>query len=154
MKKVILSIIMLFSLILSFVSGLFVQKMINKKNTFNNKIDKIERICLDNSSSNSEMINCCDKAKKEWQKEISKYLNLLEEKTTKEQYQLIKDNNELWWNLYQSDEKIINEFIINHGGTLYYQLGISDETELIKNRAQFLKWIYDIHTDDILNTSN
>ena len=73
----------------------------------------------------------------------------MEQSTTKEQFKLIKDSQNLWLQLNKKDNVIINEFIFNHGGTMYFDIAASDYEELIKNRAEFLKWVYEIHTDKI-----
>ncbi len=73
--------------------------------------------------------------------------------TTNEQYKLIENSQNSWTDQKQNDNNIINEFIFNHGGTMYFDVAASDYEEIIKNRAEFLKQIYLIHTDQITNSS-
>ncbi len=179
MKKLIIVLISLLLLLSSFALGFFVKKSIddkkytnliaenkklkaevklinelnNKLTNFDNPIDINEQSCIYKTDNAADSRNCIYYATKEWEKEIDKYIKLLEQSTTKEQYKLIKDSQNLWLQQSKKDNDIINEFIFNHGGTMYFDIAASDYEELIKNRAEFLKWVYKIHTDRIPDNS-
>ena len=116
---------------------------------YKHPIDIKEKKCIEKVDNAADIRNCVYLAAEEWEKEINKYIKLLEQSTTKEQFKLIKDSQNLWLQQSKKDNDIINEFIFNHGGTIYYDIAAGDYEELIKNRAEFLKWVYEIHTDKI-----
>lgn len=175
MKKFILILISIFLLSSSFIFGFFVKKSIDDKKyssweterknlkdqikfledlnakltNSDNPIDQKTKECIKKTTNSTDVRSCVYVATEEWEKEINKYLLLLKESTTSEQYKLIKASQNAWINQKQNDNNIINEFVFNHGGTLYYDLAAGDYEEIIKNRAEFLKWIYDVHTDKI-----
>ena len=178
MKKLLYCFIITLLCILSFLTGFFVKKSVDEKlfkhfkteinnlkdeNKFindlndkllnnNNPIPEKEKKCLDKASSTADSLNCSYIAEKEWENEILKSLELLKQSMTEEQYKIIKDNQYLWIKQNKSNNEIINKFIFNHSGTMYYQLAVSDIVELKKQRAEFLNWIYKIHTDKITNS--
>ena len=179
MKKFVIICISLFLLLSSFALGFFVKKSVddNKYSNFieenkklkeevkqleelndkltnsDNPIDIKEKKCIEKVDNAADIRNCVYSAADEWEKEIDKYIKLLEQSTTKEQYKLIKDSQDLWLIQSKKDNDIINEFIFNHGGTMYYDIAAGDYEELIKNRAEFLKWVYEIHTDKMPDNS-
>ena len=178
MKKNIILFILIFSILLSFIFGFFVKKYmddkrINKlkaeqirlKNEYkfikelneqllnSNAIEKRERECIERSISTDDSIKCTYIAEQEWDNEISRYLELLKKSMTTKEYKLIENNYKIWQKQNQSDNEIIKNFIFNHGGTMYYQLAASDYSELKKQRAEFFKWIYNVYTDNIPNSS-
>ena len=159
MKKGLLILFFVFLLSCVFFCGVLIGEFLTK-NQFKNiqvnnislntkfLIDKKENECLQNAENSVDMLKCSAVAKEEWKIEILKNLKLLENLLPKEEYILIKNNQEEWVLQNKRDEKIIDVFIRNQGGSLYQQLAISDETEEIKNRALFLKWIYDIQYEN------
>ena len=179
MKKLIIVLISIFLLLSSFALGFYVKKSVDDKKytdfieenkklkeevkqleelndkltNSDNPIDIKEKKCIAKTDNAADIRNCVYLATEEWEKEINKYLKLLEQSTKKEQYNLIKDSQDLWLIQSKKDNDIINEFIFNHGGTMYYDIAASDYEELIKNRAEFLKWVYEIHTDKIYDNS-
>jgi len=119
-----------------------------------NPIEKKEKICIDKADNAAAVRECVYIAEHEWNEEIKKYLNELKKVTTKEQYQLITESQNLWLKQNKKDRDIIYELIFNHGGTMYFDLAAGDNEELVKNRAEFLKWVYNVHTDNITSNLN
>ncbi|MCD7878520.1 MAG: DUF1311 domain-containing protein [Candidatus Gastranaerophilales bacterium] len=117
-------------------------------------IEQNEKICIDNAQNAADVRNCVYTATDEWFNEINKYLELLKTAATPEQFKLIQDSQKLWVEQSDKDNKIINEFVFNHGGTMYFDLAASDYEEIVETRAKFLKWIYDVHTDNLHNNSD
>ncbi len=176
MKKLFFIFILIISLFLSFLSGFFIQKVVSDKETSeieklkeenkfcnelndkllnrNNPIDKKESECLNKVFSTADSLECSSKSIDEWEKEIDKYLNLLKDKMTSEEYKNIQENQVLWIMQNKSNNEIITKFVFNHGGTMYYQLASSDFVQEKKQRAEFLKWIYDVYTDNIIKDFN
>ena len=179
MKKIIITLISIILLLSSFALGFFVKKSIDDKKyadfieenkklkdevnqieelndklaNSDNPIDIKEKKCIEKFDNSADIRNCVYLATEEWEKEINKYIKLLKQSTTKEQFKLIKDSQDLWLQQSKKDNDIINVFIFNHGGTMYYDIAAGDYEELIKNRAEFLKWVYEIHTDKIPDNS-
>ena len=175
MKKFIIILISIFLLSSFFALGFFVKKSVDDKKyavfieknkklkeevkqlyelndkltNSDNPIDIKEKKCIAQTDNAADLRNCVYLATDEWENEIDKYIKLLEQSTTKEQFKLIKDSQNLWLQQSKKDNDIINEFIFNHGGTIYFDIAASDYEELIKNRAEFLKWVYEIHTNKI-----
>ena len=127
------------------------KSIISKENL---PIEKKETLCINHADSAAQIRECVYIAQNEWDKEISKYLNKLKEATTKEQYKLIEDSQALWLKQSNKDRTIIEELVLSHGGTMYSDLAASDNTEISKNRAEFLKWIFMVHTDTISEKSD
>ena len=176
MNKLILPSIIVLLCLLSFLTGFLVKKSVDTKlfkqlkteinnlkdeNKFindlndkllnnNNPISEKEKKCLDKASSTADSLNCSYIAEEEWNKEINKYLNLLEQNMTPKQYKLIKKNQDLWTAQNKSDNEVIDKFILNQGGTMYYQLAADDKIEQKKQRVEFLKWIYNIYTGSMV----
>lgn len=114
---------------------------------YKHPIDKKEVYCINKSDNSSDMRECIYNASEDWEKEINKYLKLLRKSTTPEQYKNIEKSQNLWIQQSEIDHKIINELIWDHGGTLYFDIGASEDKDLIKKRAEFLKTIYLVHSD-------
>ncbi|MBQ3025380.1 MAG: DUF1311 domain-containing protein [Spirochaetaceae bacterium] len=150
MKKNIIAILFIItSLIFSFLFGFFTKDILfksktNNQNRTNNVIDKNEAICLEQASSTAETIACVQQSSKEWNNEISKYINLLNDISNTEESQALKTSQDFWSKQNKLDNKLITLFVKNKGGTMYLQLAESDSSELKKQRAEFLKWLYEI----------
>ncbi len=121
---------------------------------FDNPIDKKEKECLQYSKTTEDTLNCNNTAQNEWHNEISKYLDLLKITVTTEQYKIVEDSQNLWLKQIQKDSDVINEFIYNNKGTMYKEIAADDYTEIVKNRAMFLKWIYVIYADKTTENSD
>ena len=99
---------------------------------------------MEQASSTAETIACVQQSSKEWNNEISKYINLLNDISNTEESQALKTSQEFWSKQNKLDNKLITLFVRNKGGTMYLQLAESDSSELKKQRAEFLKWLYEI----------
>ena len=106
------------------------------------KIEKEEDICISKCKYNYQIRECVYEAHLKWEKEISKYLKLLKNVTTKEKYKLILESQTDWEKTYKKDKKVVNELIFNYGGTLYYDIASVEAQQLAKNRAEFLSDLY------------
>jgi len=113
-----------------------------------NLIDKEEKECLSNSISTADSLNYIYNAEKNWNIEITKYLNLLKTVMPHEEYKIIEKNHNMWLEQNKKDNAIIDKFIFNHGGTMYQQIGAEENVKLKKQRRDFLKEIYDCYTND------
>lgn len=148
-KNIIVILFIITSLIFSFLFGFFTKDILvksktNNQNQINNVIDKNEAVCLEHASSTAETIACVQQSSKEWNDEISKYINLLDNISNTEESRALKTNQEFWSKQNKLDNKLITLFVRNKGGTMYLQLAESDSSELKKQRAEFLKWLYEI----------
>ena len=76
-----------------------------------------------------------------------KYMDLLKKGTNSEQYKIIKESQDLWIKQTEKDHQIVDKLIWNHGGTMYFDIAAVEDKDLIKNRAEFLRTIYSIHTN-------
>ena len=118
-------------------------------------IEQEEINCLANSTGRtSDSLSCLEKANVAWNKEIQKYLNLLKITSLNERYKLIINSQQIWEKQKESDIKIITSYISEHGGSMYRELAADDINNILKNRALFLKYIYDIHTDQEVDNYN
>ena len=69
---------------------------------------------------------------------------LLNDISNTEESQALKTSQDFWSKQNKLDNKLITLFVKNKGGTMYLQLAESDSSELKKQRAEFLKWLYEI----------
>ena len=177
--KIFFNLIIIFSLVISFISGYAISKYISNKRikqiteenqmfiahsiqlqkridnerkfyieeTYKNPIDKKEAYCINKTNNSSDLRTCIYDASEDWEKEINKYLLLLKKSTTKEQYKIIKDSQNLWIKEKEKDYQVVDKFIYNHGGTMYFDIAAGEYKDIIKNRALFLKNLYLVHTD-------
>lgn len=150
MKK---NIIVIFCIILTllgsfflgfFTKDIFVKSQIDSQSQTINVIDKNEEICINNAISTADTITCVRQSSKEWENEISKYYNLLNNIANTEESQALKISQDCWINQNKNDNKLITLFVWNKDGTMYQQLAASDSSELKKQRAEFLRWLYEI----------
>lgn len=149
MKKNIIIICIIIALLGSFFLGFFTKDILAKskidsKSQTINVIDENEENCLKNAISTSDTITCVEQSSKEWENEISKYYNLLNNISGTEEIQALKISQDYWINQNKNDNKLITLFVLNKGGTMYQQLAASDSSELKKQRAEFLRWLYEI----------
>ena len=148
-KNIIVILFIIITLTVSFFLGFFTKEILVKSKTssqdqINNIIDTNEATCLNHTTSTAETIACIQQSSKDWNNEISKYINLLNNISNTEESQALKASQELWVKQNQADNKLITLFVRNKGGTMYLQLAESDYSELKKQRAEFIKWLFRI----------
>lgn len=148
-RNIIVIFCIIFALLGSFFLGFFTKDMFVKtqadsQNQTINVIDENEEICLNNAISTLDTIICVEQSSKEWENEISKYYNLLSNIANAEEAQALKISQDYWINQNKNDNKLITLFVWNKDGTMYQQLAASDSSELKKQRAEFLRWLYEI----------
>ena len=105
-------------------------------------IDKAERDCIAKNMTTAGMSNCSYIAMDEWFKEIDKYINLLKDVTSKNEYNNILEA-QTQWKKYQEAEFEAVSILINKQGTIYQNFLAGRECELVKQRAQCLKSFYE-----------
>ena len=105
-------------------------------------IDKAERDCIAKNMTTAGMSNCSYIAMDEWFKEIDKYINLLKDVTSKDEYNNILEAQTQWKKYQEAEFKAVS-ILINKQGTIYQNFLAGKECELVKQRAQDLKSFYD-----------
>ena len=105
-------------------------------------IDKAERDCIAKNMSTTGMSNCSYEAMKAWFKEIDKYINLLKNVTTEEDYNNILEAQNQWKKYQEAEFKAVS-ILINKQGTIYQNILSGIECDLVKKRAHDLKSFYD-----------
>ncbi|MCQ2740431.1 MAG: lysozyme inhibitor LprI family protein [bacterium] len=109
-------------------------------------IDKAERDCIAKRDSTQEMNKCTYKARDAWYKEIDKYIGLLKNVTTEEDYNNIL-NAQIKWKEYQEAEFKAVSIISEKQGTMFQNSAAGIKTDLVKERAIEIKGLYDILVD-------
>ena len=147
MKRVILSIITISILSVGCVQNtpLTFDKNTTKviaQNEQKHSIDKMEEICLSNKSSTQEMNECTFKAMDAWNKEIEKYLTLLKNINSKEDFENIQISQKNW-EKFRDSEIIVYNLIQQKEGTMFQNVSTGFKRELIKQRAIELKSLYE-----------
>ncbi|MBR6164150.1 DUF1311 domain-containing protein [bacterium] len=127
----------------------FISDVNNKILNNTSPIDRNEKECLEKAVSTSESLECINKSLKEWDSEIEKYLGLLKQSMTNEEYKQIQTNQDLWITQNKSNNEIITQFVFNHGGTMYYQIASDYYVQDKKQRAEFLKAIYNTYNNEL-----
>ena len=127
----------------------FINELNDKLLNNSNPIDKKEKECLDNAQSTADSLNCCDIAIQEWENEIEKYMVFFKQTMTDDEYSYIQRNQNSWKKQNESTTEIISKYVFNHGGTMYYQVASGIYAQEIKQRAEFLKLIYEIYNNEI-----
>ena len=87
------------------------------------------------------MSNCSYIAMDEWFKEIDKYINLLKDVTSKDEYNNILEAQTQWKKYQEAEFKAVS-ILINKQGTIYQNILVGEECGLIKQRAKDLKILY------------
>ena len=104
-------------------------------------IDKAERDCIAKNMTTAGMSNCSYIAMDEWFKEIDKYINLLKDVTSKDEYNNILEAQTQWEKYQEAEFKAVS-ILINKQGTIYQNILVGEECGLIKQRAKDLKILY------------
>ena len=106
-------------------------------------IDKAERDCIEKQDSTQAMNECTYKARDAWYKEIDKYINLLKNVTSQEDYNnILEAQNQ--WKKYQEAEFEAVSIISEKQGTMFQNTAAGLKTDLVKKRALDIKELYDI----------
>ena len=109
-------------------------------------IDKAERDCIAKNMTTAGMSNCSYVAMDEWFKEIDKYVNLLKDVTSKDEYNNILEAQTQWKKYQEAEFKAVS-ILINKQGTIYQNILSGKECGLVKQRAHDLKSFYDDLTE-------
>ena len=147
MKRVILSIITISILSVGCVQNppLTFDKNTTKviaQNEQKHSIDIMEEICLSNKSSTQEMNECTFKAIDAWNKEIEKYLALLKNITSKDDFENIQISQKNW-EKFRDSEIVVYNLIQQKEGTMFQNVSTGFQRELIKQRTIELKSLYE-----------
>ena len=106
-------------------------------------IDKAERDCIAKNMSTTGMSNCSYEAMKAWFKEIDKYINLLKNVTTDDDYNnILKAQSK--WKEYQEAEFEAVSIISKKQGTMFQNSAVGVKNNVIKERVYELKRLYEI----------
>ena len=106
-------------------------------------IDKAERDCIAKQDATQTMNECTYKARDAWYKEMDKYMRLLKNVTTDEDYNNIL-KAQFKWKEYQEAEFEAVSIISEKQGTMFQNSAAGIKTELVKERALEVKRVYDI----------
>ena len=118
-----------------------VQEEILEKNL--HPIDKAERDCIAKLDSTQAMNECTYKAMDAWFKEINKYINLLKNVTSEEDYNnILKAQSK--WKEYQEAEFEAVSIISEKQGTMFQNSAVGVKNNVIKERVKELKRLYEI----------
>ena len=105
-------------------------------------IDKAERDCIAINMTTAGMSNCSYIAMDAWFKEIDKYVNLLKDVTSKDEYNNILEAQTQWKKYQEAEFKAVS-ILINKQGTIYQNILSGEECGLVKQRAHDLKSFYE-----------
>lgn len=105
-------------------------------------IDKMEKNCLSDKLSTQEMNECTFKAMGAWNQEIEKYLALLKNITTKDDFENIQLSQKKWES-YRDSEFVVYNLIQQKEGTMFQNVSNGLKRELIKQRAIEIKSLYE-----------
>ena len=118
-----------------------VQEEILEKNL--HPIDKAERDCIAKLDSTQAMNECTYKAMDAWSKEMSKYIHLLKNVTSEEDYNnILKAQSK--WKEYQKAEFEAVSIISEKQGTMFQNSAVGVKNNVIKERVKELKRLYEI----------
>ena len=106
-------------------------------------IDKAERDCIAKLDSTQAMNECAYKAMDAWYKEIDKYINLLKNVTSKDEYNNILEA-QTQWKEYQEAEFEAVSIISEKQGTMFQNTAVGLKTDLVRKRALDIKELYNI----------
>ena len=106
------------------------------------QIDKAERDCIAKNMTTAGMSNCSYIAMDAWFKEIDKYVNLLKDVTSKDEYNNILEAQTQWKKYQEAEFKAVS-ILINKQGTIYQNILAGKECNLVKQRAHDVKSFYD-----------
>ena len=108
-------------------------------------IDKELKRCLEKNDTTVGMNKCVYQSMNSWNKEIEKYLDLIGQVVSEEDYNKILESQKLWEVFKESEFEIIS-FIMEKQGTMFQNSTIGMKGALIRQRALNLKELYDTLT--------
>ena len=88
------------------------------------------------------MSYCVDKSIESWEKEIDKYLKLLETKLTSSQYEALGKSQKQWILYKDMQWQVIDEIMKDCQGSICLNLISGKKAELVKSRAIYLQSVY------------
>ena len=105
-------------------------------------IDKAERDCIAKQDATQAMNECSYKARDAWYKEIDKYMRLLKNVTSKDEYNNILEAQTQWKKYQEAEFKAVS-ILINKQGTIYQNILAGEECNIVKQRAHDVKSFYE-----------
>ena len=111
-------------------------------NAIKTSIDKTEEDCISQNSSTAGMNECILKAENAWEREIEKYMALIKNITSKEDFKKIQLSQEKW-ELYKDSQMEVYNMIFPQG-SMFQNISACSKKNLVKQRALALKSIYEI----------
>jgi len=108
------------------------------------KIDKELDACMDKNPSTAGMVECIDKAAKQWDDELNRYYKLLAAALDKEGQANLKKSQLEWIKLRDADIKLIDSVYSKKEGTMYVPMVANSIMELTRKRALELKSYYEL----------
>jgi uncharacterized protein YecT (DUF1311 family) len=102
-------------------------------------IDKALESCLDKNSSTAGMVECMDRAYKQWDGELNRvYAELMKRLDAAEKAKL-KEAQLQWLKFRDSEFKVIDGIYSKMDGTMYIPMHVDSRALIVRNRALELK---------------
>jgi len=111
------------------------------------KIDKELDACIDKDPSTAGMVECIEKAIKQWDGELNKNYKLLAGALDKEGQENLKKTQLEWIKFRDAEIKLIASVYSKKEGTMYVPMSCDSVMEITKKRALELRSYYELITE-------
>lgn len=111
------------------------------------KIDKELETCMDKNPSTAGMVECIEKAIKQWDEELNKNYKLLSGVLDGEGQENLKKAQLEWIKFRDAEIKMIGSVYSKKEGTMYVPMSCDSVMEITKKRALELKSYYELITE-------
>ena len=108
------------------------------------KIDKELETCMDKNPSTAGMVECIEKAIKQWDEELNKNYKLLSGVLDREGQANLKKAQLEWIKFRDAEIKMIGSVYSKKEGTMYVPMSCDSVMEITKKRALELKAYYEL----------
>ena len=119
---------------------------------FNNNLEKhpievkVEE-CIKKDYSTAGMANCVSNSITDWEKEINKNILKLKKIMTVEQYNLLRQSQKEWEKYKQTQWILNRDTIGTMQGTIYIDILIGEQADIVEQRAKELQSLYGIYSE-------
>lgn len=111
------------------------------------KIDRELDACMDKNPSTAGMVECIEKAIKQWDDELNKNYKLLSGVLDKEGQANLKKAQLEWIKFRDAEIKLISSVYSKKEGTMYIPMSCDSVMEITRKRALQLKAYYELITE-------
>jgi uncharacterized protein YecT (DUF1311 family) len=104
--------------------------------------------CIEKDYRTSGMTDCQYRALGRWESKMNTVLQVAKSKLTANEYKSLQISQQSWVKFKESEYTLIDKVYSNLQGTMYIPLRVSDRTEVVKSRVQWLEHLIYLRSDN------